>query len=236
MKKSLVFLLLIVFFLCAGTGFVGAKKLARPLSRVVPTPTPQPETAAPAQSHQRNFLLIHIDDLNSPQPMLISLWMAFQTLYDSPSLTFKALYPNPLDSNAAMVTAVPVLAADGRPSAAFLEALSGYQVKWNGYFLLDQQAVRALSAALGTETQAQVIDPARIADLALSGLEAETLLLQGACHYLSNKELRAGKAPSWKELIPAHFRTDLDFEEVMVNWDRLAGSALPPHCEIIAVP
>ncbi len=95
MKKAQGFLLIILFVACGVMGILVANQVVSPKDKSTPTPIVYPtRTAGAPGTGQTNLVLLRVDDLSSPEPRLISIWIAFLGPADYPGLTVMALYPN----------------------------------------------------------------------------------------------------------------------------------------------
>lgn len=226
--KNLVIILiaLLVFFGCLWVGFQAA-------GEVLPVGKNTPLAPVASNDRQQNIFLIHVDQLKSGQPRLISTWILFLYYSDAPSMTFKPIYeqdgsvPHPAPLNALFS-----VGEDGSPSPQFLKALrdNASSLPIEGYIILDDQALASIVAHFPGDGPSpepfQVVTP------------TEHQAIEQMCGYFPRAPSRTTKGVDlpWNEIIPDHFRTDINFTSFMSNWGRLTRAPQPPHCEILGAP
>jgi len=230
MKKIGVFLLIVLFIICAILGYSAA-------SRVSPTliQEPTPEVISPsAHSNQRNIVFIHVSSLQSETPDLVSAWAAFMTHTDRLQVTLKLLYPGPVKSNSWVKQLK--LTPEHHLSTRFLDALHKNIPQLNGYFLVDLEALK-LFTEWENQFLATPIQPfPDTFQNPLDNAKQEALLLKGVCASISGLEIARQPPPQWNILIPDHFQTDLTLEDALLLREFLGQSDGPAACKFVIQP
>ncbi|NMB88394.1 MAG: hypothetical protein GYA17_08525 [Chloroflexi bacterium] len=201
-----------------------------------PLPPTSVSNASPANpatpQNQENILILHVDDLTSQTPRLVSVWMAVVSYSDPSVIFFKSLYPRPVGDQG-VIPFDQFFSLDGgrHLSANFVSNAQAYNIHWNGYFLIDQYAISSMYAyALGSSIDL-FNEPATTPDQIQIVISKETGLLQAACNSIPTIA-NNNRVFHWSEFIPRHFRTQYSFEDLVFNWDRLISANNSPHCEV----
>jgi hypothetical protein len=190
--------------------------------------------------NQDAFLVVGVDHI-SPQAELVSLWFVAY-LPDQPLVTLVPLYPGSSGAwpeGQQVLLEVFSLGADSRPNRQFLEAVDKqFNLRWNGYVLLDQFAMIQIIDFLGgvdlgegLENGATVVGrlPPPSQDRQGS-LQSQARLLAALCDRISPDQVK-NDLDVIQKLIPTFLITDLDLEKVTTNWLRLAASTPPVRCK-----
>lgn len=139
MGKRLGLLIILVFFTCLALGFLTNRFLLQ--NNRIANSAEQPPTPLPTLPHQRNLLLLITDDLSSPTLTIKSLW-ALILYFPQQQLIFQAL---PLPENRQDFLDNLNLSADGTLPGDFLQRASrAYNLPWQDYFILDEEALSNL--------------------------------------------------------------------------------------------
>lgn len=227
--KARIVLLVFVFLFCAALGFLAASELGL----LVPERTTSQKDPLPAAfPKQQNFLLIHTRELGVSRPTLVSIWLVLFANYDSPYLAFKTLYPSITPSEHSLRLEKRFsLSADGSPSQDFFETLRAANVHWDGHILVDDYGLQAILRTEGEELPALSAAPSGAA-APETLLQQQTAILNDFCARLQSDREKALNFQRWGTLIPAHLRTNLNFETIMVNWYLLTSSEMLPQCKV----
>lgn len=230
-KAARPFLLVTLFLFCLVFGFIVSSNFYTailPASQTVVSPTPISAIRQP----QMNLVVVHADNLNAPQPALISVWAVFITQTDSPSLVYKSLYPQASSGLANQFS----FTSSGELSPTFLKALETFQFPISAYVLLDDQSISPLLKWLTNEEHALTPAVGAVSDQAALTLAEEKDLLEDVCGKLSLPAAQRGPQPAWKSQIPDHLRTSLSFEDAAVYWDRVTLADPPSFCKAFVTP
>ena len=221
MKKAGLILTVIIFAICLLAGYQIAY-------RVLPdTLTPTPGAAHNAQ--QQNLILIHVNELHTTKPKLVSIWVLFLYYSDTnPTMTFMSVYlPNDAKNRLPTIQNFAVN-PDGSVSPNFIKSLqTNLDIKVDGYVLLDNAAINAFLKQFAGGPPSP--DPIQM------GMPAESSTIGSMCEALTTDQGRQAELP-WSKVMPDHFRSDTKFPIMMANWTRLTQALNPPHCEIIPRP
>jgi hypothetical protein len=193
------------------------------------------EPTPAAANGQRNILVIGVDDLNSSQPHLESVWLILY-IVDRPQITLLPIYPGlPAEKFSPLFKVGP----DGAPDPVFLEALLEHGLWWSGYILLDEVALAEVIEAAsrqsskdrnslsGVRAVAEVPPPWEDPQRSLSG---QIHLAQYLCSQLDGSNPGLDIA-SLLELIPRHATTDLNLTRRAAELRHLLADPQGLSCE-----
>lgn len=185
------------------------------------------------QNAQRNLLIIHVDDLENDDPRLVSVWSMFAVSSEQTFITLKPLYPattpDPALSELVMTFQ---LNAKKQPSQAFLKAAQAFQLKWDGYLLIDDEGLLLLNQWLTRSTDNSISVQANgNPDLILQN---DVTLLNGICRGLGSAGLWPHKNAVWQTISPHHFRTNLKTKHLVNEWHALNVSQTTPVCNVFS--
>jgi len=226
--KAVFFILIFLCFL--GFGFVLAREVSQGL---FPQQTPTLQVITPS-SNQVNLLVIQADDLTVPTPALTGAWMVFITYFeDQPFISFKLVYPTS-DQQVASSLMRAFSYRNLEPAPEFLAELQKFDIRWNGYVVMDQSAVNQL-----TYFYAAQFPDGRSSAGYVDG-DNELLISQQAqwvhyfCGFLNQQDGdRSAGFSSFTSQVPTHVQTNLDSDMLLTTWGRLSNPQYPPHCEVI---
>ena len=224
----------LVFLGCAALGFLFANQIWQSLFT---SPTSSKTGTPLAFSQQKNVLIIHTNELHASSPDLISVWALFMTLSDPPNITFKAIYPPlPPSKSLAPLNTLFSLTPQAEVSSSFLRGMQAYDFQWDSVIVVDNQAIYNLAEWFtGQEPSLQPLAPSS-AEADRKVLTSEQALFQQMCDHLTDPSTQDAKTPDWREIIPNHMKTDLQFDNVMVQWTRLTAPNNLLHCEVLVTP
>lgn len=218
MRKIGIFLALLAFILFLFLGFQVAKLFTSPGENQ------SGNLASQDGAVQSNILLVHVDQLDQDDPALISLWVIFSYRADPASLTFMSIYPIGREGEADQA-ALFSLSTDKKISQAFLDRLQNqYNLTWNHVILIDDTGASYWSQIMTGNDFTQTIG----GDLDAT-MQPEMTLISAFCGAV--RERGAGTLANfeWNKIIPDHMRTDLPFDSVISEFDRIQQSGL---CEV----
>lgn len=183
------------------------------------------------QPEQQNILIIHVDDLQSGTPQLVSAWTMFSVANNQHFITLKSLYPVSVpDPMLSQLSDTFALSSKNKPSKEFFNALKVYQIEWDGYILIDNQGILDLHRWLvGNPTVTLNDNPTPQTDLIL---QEETLLFNGICHGIIRAGLQPGDTVQWQTIFPQHLQTSLSTKELKAQWQRITELSAPPICNV----
>ncbi len=233
MKKPTLILILLLFAACAVGGYLVASKLNIGSNDAITSNQTLPTALA---SQQQNFLLVRVDELTSPSPQLVEVWVVFTAYTDPPQIMFMPLYPSyDSEKNKTIMSAFGI-DSDGILSKRLSETISKrYNISLNGDILVDSQGMQALSGWFGFQGIEVNSSPARTEEEVHAILLNSQFFLQNVC-----SQIKAGQATTqfnsikWSKLIPSHFQTNLSFEHLMASWDRIIHGHVPQSCEVLS--
>jgi hypothetical protein len=184
---------------------------------------------------QRNFLIIHIDQLDQEDPQLVSIWAVFFYPAETANITFKQLYPesSPLYEQDTSLADQFQINESGDLNAKTIRALNAYEIDWSGYILMDTRSMLHLTNWLQMDTLPESIEQAIQNPGTLIQYADEQLWFDQVCTQLETEDLQNLRHLPWNELIPVHMHTNLYFDDMATLWDYLARSEYPPHCEVL---
>ena len=206
-------------------GLWAASRLHSPLTKDVHTET------------QKNYLFVQVDNLEEKSPEVISIWVAFVNRSAYTHIVFMPLYPNSdVKINNKLHKALRVN-RDGLVADRSVRKLERkYHIRTNGFVVVDNTALTSIASQLLKESLTS-------ADLAPDPHDAEGIsrfLASAEDHFSSfcaqiqqqDSELTLDRF-DWNQILPAHFRTDLSFEELTIEFESILKAGQIQTCEVI---
>jgi hypothetical protein len=230
MNKSKAIFLFILF---VGFGFLGFLIMngIKGLFSTTSTPTTAQESL---DVQQQNFILIHLDDLSSKDPQLVSVWAVFFYPSNPPSITLKELYPHTIPNQEdEQVKSSFSITENKELGSKFRKQLDTYQFPWSGYLIVDHQAVKYLNDWLQIQTMPLSLQQAVEIPGAYVLTDDENQWFNQVCGQLQTLDLQTTGNIPWAEMIPDHYHSNIIFDQMALIWDSLARSEIPPHCEVL---
>ncbi len=216
------------------------------LSTATPSPSPiKPEASARRVSHQRNILILGVDDLESPAARLESVWMILY-LTDTATITLMPIYPSVSTGDGQAPQEDAYLAAnfhltqEGAPERSFFDVLQGWGMWWSGYVLLDKSALTQIVAWLNPLNQDRRLESVQIilespnpSEDFNAAYESQTWLVQRLCDSIRQLDQpNALDVSGITALFPSHLRTDLDVSEMIEEWRGMLAQRGGLRCEL----
>lgn len=237
--------LLTVFVGCVSGGFLLAINLrvsgqAQGLP-VVASPV-QPGKNGVAANGQRNLLLIGVDELESTNPQLKSVWLVLQIATHSPQrFTLVPLYPAVGDQVLVAQEQLQAsfrLDANGAVQQKFFDEIKAADFWWSNYLVIDQAGLAELidlgggidlghGSLKGKQVTQLLTAPELQADTALG---AQAAVFQAVCSQSAEKLLSLDAKKIFQKL-GGHLRTDLEIERLTQEWQMPLILAGRPSCE-----
>ncbi len=222
----LILLILLVFLGCALLGYQAAGQL-NPSQEG----SQEPDLEAGFRGEQYNLLLMRVDQLNSMQPRLISIWfVSLFFLEDNPTtLTLAQIYPSNSPSSLSLEQTF-AFTAQGEIASSFWDKVDDYGFNWESYIVVD---------AVGANEFLQWLngpgDYIGALEAASGSRENGLRMVEQTCKSIASASGRELGQVNWSSLMPAHFRSNIRLEAGLVYWDRLVDTG-PVRCEIIPSP
>ncbi|GEM_PF-3402002 len=218
MRKIGILLALLAFILFLFFGLQAAKLIVAPEDGQSGK-LPSQETLS-----QSNILLVHVDRLDSNSPALVSLWMIFSYQAEPASLNFLPVFPTGKDVDSDLAGSFSI-SNERSISSAFLQQLEKeYQIQWHHVILLDNEGIEYWSKYL---TDASFYQLAGSKSDVL--LQPEKDLIGKFCADIRENGSQILAGLPWNQIIPDHMSTDLPFDAVFAELDRIQQSGL---CEV----
>lgn len=212
-----------------------------PIALKVAVPTSSPLPSLP--DGERILLLVGVDQIDSQQPELVSLWLLTYYLNNQP-IQLLPIYPSG-DGRAhqfedELLNAFSILPGDGAAhlNPTFLQLLKEHNYWLSGYLVLDTEATTQIIDMLGGLPNDHKLRSGKEIMQALpdseeqpqSALHQQTNLFSQACLILS----QLPRQPDWSQilwLIPDHIITDLQPQRLLAEIQLLATNPPLVHCE-----
>lgn len=221
MRKLILLLSILAFLACLAAGIFIAQKSLESASNIRNTA----EISRPASPHQQNILLIHIDQLEKNQPKLISVW-GLILYFPEPKIILQPVYPSPIGPESFPLSAFKIT-TDKTLNPRFIQQVSlQTQMAWDNYILMDHQALSFFAAEL---TSDEVFSPSDLTDGVIA---VERIYLSRLCEQFVALEHTAFQKIHWDHIIPDHWRSNLPFDEAILNWEKLTSPQSPIKCEV----
>jgi hypothetical protein len=218
-RTSFITVLLLSFSIFTFIGFRIAVQTGRSAA-LAPHPA--------GDSQNSRTILVHVDSLESEQPVLQSVWVAvlFQSK-DQTVLSFVPLFPAPpgQPSTASLAQSFS-MTSQGEPSAAFWRRLKSHQIDWDDFILVDDAGLANSSTWLGP------MDGTNIPVTGLiSALPASEVLDLG-CRMIQTAP-KTGLRPNSPTPDTNEPGSPQTLEGLFARWKDIAASQHPVKCEVV---
>jgi hypothetical protein len=179
-----------------------------------------------SEASQQNLLIIQIDQIDTPQPNLQSVWLAayFQSEHQT-VLTFTQLYPSQQNKRLSALDKTFPIDQNGALSRQFLRSISAGNIQWNGYLIIDRTGAHQIEQWL-VDQGVPIFD---------QDTSSPREILETACGYLRSGSAYSeitGSTIDWNHFNP-HFQTDMEPSSLMSLWNGLFDTTHPTRCEVI---
>lgn len=212
MKKFTLFLAIILF---SGFILIGFKLAERvfPLhlssqSEINP-PSTEPE-------EQRNYLIIHVNDLQIKNPQLIAIWVILKSISSSEELFFISLYPTTnLGTNEQIKSIFSITRENHLTASSYRRFKRIFNLVLDGYFIVDNSGLLSLASSSNVEQLELVNDSPQSPDSVKIVQKNGKVFLSRICDLMSSG---AGNSffsqLDWAMIMPAHFTSSMSFEDI----------------------
>jgi len=204
-------------------GLWAASRLHSPLPINVPT------------EMQKNYLLVQVEDLEERSPEVISIWVAFVSRSNSTHIIFMPLYPNSdIKVNNKINRALRVTRDDLVADRSVRKIEKKYHIRTSGFVVVDNAAVTFIASQLLEESLTPADDAPHDAEAISRFLSNAEDHFSSFCAQIQQQgsELTLDRF-DWSQILPAHFRTDLSFEELTIEFESILKAGQIQTCEVI---
>lgn len=234
MKAVVVILSIFAFVGCMILGIQAAN---HPLSPPSASPT-QTLTSIQSPARQRTIVFVTADDLQSPTPNLVGVWLVLYRL-DLAQISLLPLYPTSQYSGGTDLATAFSLTADHALSPSFVDALKTLNFEWNGYILGDEAALARLidwingidvdgNSVNGSTVLAGLVNPWEDNQ---GSLDNQKQILQSLCAKTASLPVATDWTALATELTPRHLHTDLNLQLIVADWKDLLSSSSGYTCD-----
>jgi hypothetical protein len=224
MKKLVIIFIIVVFGVCAFFGFKAAAKILPANNGIT---AGQQDSKQPTPILQQNFLLVHVDDLNTNDPELISAWVVFVYQSDPPQMMFVPLYPSLTVDIHDRLKRTFSLNSDNTLNSQFISQVKkSFDIQISGYILSDDVGIGYSNQWLTGQTTTPVSTYANTDEEKLAVRTAGQTVYQQFCQLLSTGASKSYfSAVNWTLLLPDHFSTDIPFETIALSTDKITNAS-----------
>jgi hypothetical protein len=185
------------------------------------------------QRNQENTLVILVNNLDSKQPMIESVWMVYSYPQKQPSLVFVPVYSlKDLKKNPELQSSYTYTLL-GKVAAGFWKTLeTKYKLKWDHYIILDNAAALQIYHQLGgkkpPKTFSQELSLKKPADYNA----ASKKIIVTICGKISSGWKSSDPTIAWPKLKPAP-QSDQSINQIKTNWEGLGAKPQEDPCNIL---
>ncbi len=231
MKKILFFLVIVIFIVSAILGFQAAEKWSSGRSG-----QPQQSQDLQLSSTQKNYLLIHVTDLNSETAQLVAVWELLVFYSQPPQVMLLPLYPSYDDAVSTALGTSFKLNGSGVVSSRFIDEIEKrFDIVTTGYIIVDNTGLSLLQKwATQEDVQISAVTPS-------TAEEKHIILLNGQQFFqkLCSQFAQNGVKPfldqiRWIDLLPSHFSTNLSFESLALASDYFKTEGVINQCTVLS--
>lgn len=198
--------------------------------------------------HQRNLLVIGVDDLETKSPSLQSVWLII-FMPNTPHFMLLPIYPNGSfveNKQLSMADPLPetfLLDKRKAPRESFFKALEVKEIWWNAYILLDETALIEVSNFIGRISETSSTNIIKIVpdadDDPIGSLLGQAEFVQSLCRQtttISNVDTQ--QYLDLLSKVRGHIISDLDFDTTITEWQELITNSGNISCEFpsLALP
>jgi len=218
-QKLLILLALFMIALVAGYFFAQ-------IFGIIPPPSIES-----LPTNQVRYLVMRVDDLNKPNPSLLTIWGAIVSFSSPTTIYFSPVFPT--QSNPADLSALFRLDQDRVVSSEFLEALKKYNLDLTGYIIVD---------SVGSDSYLNWLIPAKnrvVSTPPVSTKGVQTLLNQQRQYYLQVCQTLSQPSKinpfslNWKAVYPDHLIPTPNIETIMTTFHRLFSDSQSIKCYVV---
>ena len=194
--------------------------------------------------HQRNILVIGVDNLDTASPNLESVWLIIY-MPNTPHFMLLPIYPTKSLTNTSSSTAgenlsdIFQLDSKTSPDAIFLEKLQASDIWWNSYILMDESALVEVANFVSSYNDRKNLDGLSAINSIPDPWDDPTAALIGQAEFaqdLCRQTVHLSMVDAWRYMhlfkaIQDHVRTDLDLEQTIAEWQQLMVYSGTISCE-----
>ncbi|MCX7975697.1 MAG: hypothetical protein N2646_01365 [Bellilinea sp.] len=221
MRRILLLLSILAFMFCLAAGFILAQKSLNSMSEQGNSN----DVARSESSYQQNILLIHVDELEKNQPALISVW-GLILYFPEPKIILQPIYPSPIGAERFPLNNFKITQTKNLNSRFIQQVSLQTQMTWDNYILIDHQALSFFTAELFSGDELYAPDQTN------GIISVERAYFSQLCNRLVEMEQDGLQQLRWKHLIPDHWRSNLSFDDALLNWEKLTSPQNPVKCEV----
>ncbi len=231
MKKVVFLLVIVIFIVSAVLGFQAAARFSTAQSS-----QSQSNEGLPLPSAQTNYLLIHVNDLSSDQPQLVSLWGLFVFYSNPPQVMLIPLFPTYDDALSTTLESTFKISKERQISSRFItEIEKSYQINIAGYIAVDNIGLSLFNKwIIGDDTQVSAVTP-RTDDEKQIVLNNSHQFFTTACAQFSRSGVKHFiDQIHWTDLLPSHFLTNFSFESLALAADYFISAGEIDQCTVLS--
>lgn len=170
---------------------------------------------------KQNSLVVVVDALDSPQPVLLAAWRVEQT--QTGALEWTPLYPAPLQNETVYAHPHADLHLEDTDSETLtmVEPIAKAATAFDEIFVLDQNAIHVITTLAGNPL---TLRPAAAEPQA--ALQEQVQLVQGLCAAAWQPQ----QLDAWVALMPQHLQSSTSMFELITRWDAWAQAGFGLYC------
>jgi hypothetical protein len=175
------------------------------------------------EQNQIRFLVLIVDELNTKNPELKSVWSIIIYDQDSSGLMFIPLSDVNVDGFKDIERSF-ILTTEKDPHEKTIKFFNTkFKTKWDAFIVLDHYAVEYLLKWITWDS----LDVNSMVEF------SKPNLIQNLCAAILSRELNPLETLEWTLISPDHFKTNLPFDRIVDVWKNLSNSNAI-LCEIIS--
>lgn len=231
MKKAIFLLFIVLFIGSVVFGYQAAAKLGAGKHN-----QQQQNQDLQLESKQRNYLLLHITDLESENPQLVAVWGMLVFYSKSPQLVFVPLYPSYDETTSNSLSSTYKWEKGGVVSSRFIDEInSKYDIVTAGYIAVDNAGLGLFNKWItNEEIQISAVTPNTAEEKHIVLFNGQQFFTSACSQFLqSGAEGFLGRI-RWIDLIPSHFSTNLSFDSIALASDIFKTSGVIHQCTVLS--
>lgn len=216
MKRILFLVCFFIFALIAGFFFADALDLFKD------------ENSDISENVQINYLLIRVDDLSKPKPVLQTVWGIFTSFSGQTSIYFQPIYPS--SNNRVDLRSLFSLDQSGKPADTFLKELEKFDLSLNGYLVLDDRGAQTF---LDWLTSTETVDHKATSNPSFGQLSLQRTQLAQVCKGITGSSFMSNQPFKWELVYPEHLTSSPKNEVIIPLFNRVFFQSTRVECHVL---
>jgi hypothetical protein len=231
MKKSTLFIIIILFTFFVLIGYLLASKVLKDHQDLKVTSTPETQE----KIQQNNYLFFLVNDLQSKKPELLAIWSVVATESPTDRMYFLSLFPSQDFSTNEQLVSLFSLRKDSTLTPSSLRRFTRvFNLNTEGYFIIDNTSYLSFAANASIDQLEILTETPKTIEEVDALQNSTSVFFNSICDLFSS-----GAATSffskidWNATMPAHMVSDKKPDEMIDLIDQLGELPGINTCKVI---